>query len=46
MMKNSKDSFVHALDNMSQSMLAISNSIAKTMEDIGRASTPQNNMQP
>ena len=46
MMKNSKDSFVHALDNMSQSMLAISNSIAKTMEVIGRASTPQNNMQP
>ena len=46
MMKSSNDSFVHALDNMSQSMLAISNSIAKTMEDIGRASTPQNNMQP
>ena len=46
MMKSSNDSFVHALDNMSQSMLAISNSIAKTMEVIGRASTPQNNMQP
>ena len=46
MMKNSKDSFVHALDNMSQSMLAISNSIAKSMEVIGRGSTPQNNMQP
>ena len=32
MLKNANDSFVHALNNMSQSMLSISNAIARSME--------------
>ena len=46
MLKTSNDSFAHALDNISQSMLAISNSIANTLEVIGHVSSPQNYMQP
>lgn len=40
MMKNANDSFVHALDNMSQSMLSISNAIARSMEAFGNSSRP------
>jgi hypothetical protein len=32
MLKNANDSFVHALNNMSQSMLSINNAIARSME--------------
>lgn len=39
MMKNANDSFVHAIDNRSQSVLSISNAIAKSMEAFGNSSS-------
>ena len=46
MLKSSNDSFAHALDHISQSMLVTNNSIANALEVNGRVSSPQNYMQP
>jgi hypothetical protein len=41
MLKNANDSFVHALNNMSQSILSISNAIARSMETFSNSEPPR-----